>query len=133
MTSPSEKGNKQDYDNLARNGTESTLSKEHASGGGGKQYGALNFAAHTASPAKVLEALNVADSTRGLSDEEAARRLEQYGPNRLKPPPKPSLFKICMRQVANAMTLVLSEYRTVWSGFVPGVASLPEPTATHQK
>ncbi|KAL1407292.1 hypothetical protein Q8F55_006713 [Vanrija albida] len=66
----------------------------------------LTFSPHTALPGKVLEALDV-DAQVGLSEEEAARRLETYGPNRIKPPPKPSLIKICARQVANAMTLIL--------------------------
>lgn len=69
---------------------------------------ALPFPAYTAHPSKVLDALNV-DEKKGLSEDEAKRRLEQYGLNRLKPPKKPSLLKITAQQTANAMTLVLSE------------------------
>lgn len=69
---------------------------------------ALPFPPYTAHPSKVLDALNV-DEKKGLSEDEAARRLQQYGLNRLKPPKKPSLLKITAQQTANAMTLVLSE------------------------
>lgn len=69
---------------------------------------ALPFSPYTVHASKVLDALNV-DDKKGLSEDEAARRLEQYGLNRLKPPKKPSLLKITAQQTANAMTLVLSE------------------------
>ncbi|WVO20606.1 potassium/sodium efflux P-type ATPase, fungal-type [Cryptococcus decagattii] len=66
----------------------------------------LPFKPHTALSGKVLEALS-SNATSGLSDEEVSRRLEKYGPNRLKPPKKPSVLKIIVRQVGNAMTLIL--------------------------
>lgn len=69
---------------------------------------ALPFAPHTAEPSKVLEALGV-NPKAGLTDEEAASRLAKYGPNRIKPPKAPSLWGICLRQIGNAMTVVLSE------------------------
>jgi len=68
----------------------------------------LPFAPHTSSSAKVLEALH-ADPKIGLSDSEVAGRLQAHGPNRLKPPKRPSVLAIIMRQIGNAMTLVLSE------------------------
>lgn len=68
----------------------------------------LPFAPHTAQSSKVLEALS-SNADKGLSDSDVARRLEQYGPNRLKPPKRPSVWKIIGRQFANAMCLVLSE------------------------
>lgn len=68
---------------------------------------ALDFAPHTTEAEKVLDALSVSPED-GLSEQEVARRLEVYGPNRIKPPPKPSLFKIFVRQIANAMTFILS-------------------------
>jgi Na+-exporting ATPase len=68
----------------------------------------LPFAPHTALSQKVLEALS-SDADKGLSESEAAKRLEQYGPNRLKPPRRPSAWKILGRQFANAMCLVLSK------------------------
>lgn len=69
---------------------------------------ALPFAPHITPSQKVLEALS-SDADKGLSDSEAAKRLEQYGPNRLKPPRRPSVWKIIGRQIANAMCLVLSK------------------------
>lgn len=68
---------------------------------------ALDFNAHTATSQKVLEALS-ADPDGGLTDAVAKKRIEEYGPNRLKPPRRPSPFSIFLRQVGNAMTLVLS-------------------------
>lgn len=68
---------------------------------------ALAFPAHTAEPEKVLQALSV-EPGRGLSDVEVQKRLAEYGPNRIKPPPKASLGRIFFRQVANAMTVILS-------------------------
>lgn len=69
---------------------------------------ALPFAPHTVEATKVLEALNV-NPKAGLSEEEAASRLQKYGLNRIKPPKAPSLWGICLRQIGNAMTIVLSE------------------------
>lgn len=43
----------------------------------------------------------------GLSATEAKTRREKYGDNILRPPPKPSPWKLLGRQVLNAMTLVL--------------------------
>lgn len=68
----------------------------------------IPFNAHTASSSKVLEALNV-DANQGLTDSDVSKRIEVYGPNRLKPPRRPSLWSILLRQVGNAMTMVLSE------------------------
>lgn len=70
---------------------------------------ALDFNAHTATSQKVLEALS-ADPDGGLTDAVAKKRIEEFGPNRLKPPRRPSPFSIFLRQVGNAMTLVLSEF-----------------------
>lgn len=61
---------------------------------------------HITDAKKVLAALAVT-ADLGLSDQEAANRLEQYGPNRIKPPPKANIFKIIFRQVANAMAVIL--------------------------
>ncbi|KAK8844789.1 potassium/sodium efflux P-type ATPase, fungal-type [Kwoniella newhampshirensis] len=66
----------------------------------------LPFKPHTAPSGKVLEALS-GNATKGLSEPEATKRLGSYGPNRLKPPKKPSVLKIVARQVGNAMTLIL--------------------------
>lgn len=69
---------------------------------------ALPFNAHTAGSQKVLEALH-ANGENGLTDSDAAKRVETYGPNRLKPPRRPSPWAIFGRQIGNAMTLVLSK------------------------
>ncbi|TYJ53053.1 potassium/sodium efflux P-type ATPase, fungal-type [Cryptococcus floricola] len=66
----------------------------------------LPFKAHTALSGKVLEALG-GNPTTGLKESEVPPKLDQYGLNRLKPPKKPSVFKIILRQVGNAMTLIL--------------------------
>jgi hypothetical protein len=42
----------------------------------------------------------------GLSDDEAGRRLQHYGPNKIEEGEGVSLTKISVRQVANAMMLV---------------------------
>lgn len=69
---------------------------------------ALPFAPHTAPSSKVLEALS-ADPEKGLTEDDAAKRLQTYGENRLKPPKRPSALKILGRQFGNAMSIVLSE------------------------
>ncbi|MEM4189386.1 MAG: cation-translocating P-type ATPase [Candidatus Caldarchaeum sp.] len=47
------------------------------------------------------------DGERGLSSEEAARRLKQHGPNLLEPVPKPSPLKILLKQFANILVGLL--------------------------
>jgi Na+-exporting ATPase len=42
----------------------------------------------------------------GLTPDEASRRLQQYGPNKLDEGEGVSVLKILIRQVANAMMLV---------------------------
>jgi magnesium-transporting ATPase (P-type) len=69
---------------------------------------ALDFNTHTATSTKVLEALSV-DAEAGLTESDASKRIDEYGPNRLKPPRRPSPFSIFLRQIGNAMTLVLSK------------------------
>nr|ODN85706.1 potassium/sodium efflux P-type ATPase, fungal-type [Cryptococcus depauperatus CBS 7841] len=66
----------------------------------------LPFQPHTVHSEKVLEALG-SDCTRGLTEDEVSKRLSQYGPNRLRPPKRPSVLKIIARQIGNAMTLIL--------------------------
>jgi magnesium-transporting ATPase (P-type) len=43
---------------------------------------------------------------KGLTTEEARRRLQQYGPNKLDEGKGVSIAKILVRQIANAMMLV---------------------------
>lgn len=68
----------------------------------------LPFAPHTVSSVKLVEWLHT-DPALGLAEDEVRRRLDVHGPNRLKPPAKPSVLKIVVRQIGNAMSLVLSE------------------------
>ena len=63
---------------------------------------------HTIESSKVLETLH-SDALKGLSETDAANRLELHGPNRLKPPRRPKIWNILLRQLANAMTVVLSK------------------------
>ncbi|KAI1291352.1 hypothetical protein F5Y03DRAFT_34958 [Xylaria venustula] len=58
-------------------------------------------------PVKQLEHLLETDASNGLSHAEAARRLEKYGPNRVKTAKGLSLWKILLRQVSNSLTVVL--------------------------
>lgn len=67
----------------------------------------LPFPPHTAPSAKVLESLS-SDPRKGLSIDDAKKRIEVHGLNRLKPPKRPSPAKIVARQFGNAMSLVLS-------------------------
>ncbi|ORX35135.1 putative calcium-transporting ATPase 3 [Kockovaella imperatae] len=66
----------------------------------------LPFPPHTIESSKVLEALH-SDASRGLSEGDASNRFEIHGPNRLKPPRRPKIWNILLRQVSNAMTVVL--------------------------
>ncbi|MBQ8960256.1 MAG: cation-translocating P-type ATPase [Ruminococcus sp.] len=54
---------------------------------------------------KVLE--EVGSSASGLTSEEAAGRLEKFGPNKLDEPPKPTLLARFIEQFKNPMILVL--------------------------
>ncbi|KAI0969611.1 hypothetical protein F4678DRAFT_165914 [Xylaria arbuscula] len=58
-------------------------------------------------PIDQLEHLLETDASNGLSHTEAARRLEEYGPNRVKAAKGLSLWKILLRQVSNSLTVVL--------------------------
>lgn len=62
--------------------------------------------AHCLAVAEVVEQLN-ADPSNGLADDEAQRRLTEYGKNDLGEAQKVSPLRILIAQVANAMTLVL--------------------------
>lgn len=55
---------------------------------------------HTLASDKLLQLLKT-DPLKGLAEDEVAKLQEQYGPNRIKPPRKPSLVKIMGRQVVN--------------------------------
>ena len=60
---------------------------------------------YTLSTRQVLDKLGV--TTEGLSSGEAARRLEQYGPNKLKEAAKPSLLQRFLNQLKDPMLIIL--------------------------
>lgn len=66
----------------------------------------LTASAHALEREQVAQQLN-ADTRDGLGSDEAKRRLQQYGRNELEGGPGVQPFKILLRQVANAMMLVL--------------------------
>ena len=66
----------------------------------------MSLPAHSLKWTKVAEELG-ADPDDGLSEEEAKKRLDQYGRNELGDGGGVNPGKILLRQVANAMTLVL--------------------------
>lgn len=84
-------------------------------------YGA-DVAPHTLSAEKVLGHYNV-NPTWGHSEDEAKTLLAQNGPNELRPPKKPSRMKIFMRQILNAMTLVLIAAMAVSFGTMDWIAA----------
>ncbi|KAG9056424.1 hypothetical protein FS842_010758 [Serendipita sp. 407] len=61
---------------------------------------------HTRTSQEILKELGV-DPTSGLSNERAAQLLAENGLNRLKPPKKASKLKLLLRQVTNAMNVIL--------------------------
>ncbi|OQD62679.1 hypothetical protein PENPOL_c011G03717 [Penicillium polonicum] len=73
------------------------------SGSGGSP---LSQPAHTLPYEAVIKELSTG-LDEGLAPEEASRRLQQYGPNKLDEGEGVSVIKILVRQVANAMMLVL--------------------------
>lgn len=75
--------------------------------------GPLSAAPHTLEGQDVLTAYEV-DPKLGLDQDKVPGLQQKYGPNRLKPPPKPSLIKILLRNIANAMTMVLSEFHHLY-------------------
>jgi magnesium-transporting ATPase (P-type) len=64
--------------------------------------------AHTRTADEVVQTLK-SSIKQGLSSSQVTELRGTYGPNQLKAPPKPSLFKITVRNILNAMTFVLSE------------------------
>ncbi|KAJ2968619.1 hypothetical protein NUW58_g10186 [Xylaria curta] len=58
-------------------------------------------------PVSQLEHLLDTDASDGLTHAEAARRLAEYGPNKVKAAKGLSAWKILLRQVSNSLTVVL--------------------------
>lgn len=68
--------------------------------------GEVSITWHAMSANEVIRTL----STRfgeGLTSEEAARRLEQYGPNQLAEKPRPSFFQLVLSQLDNFVVILL--------------------------
>ncbi|MBN0049353.1 hypothetical protein JS756_35990, partial [Streptomyces actuosus] len=65
----------------------------------------LHQPAHTLTYEAVIKELGT-QLDDGLTPDEASRRLQQYGPNKLDEGEGVSVLKILVRQVANAMMLV---------------------------
>jgi magnesium-transporting ATPase (P-type) len=66
----------------------------------------LSQPAHTL-PAEDIISILDSDVMRGLSESKVQSLQERWGPNQLKPPVRPSLWNIFLRQLGNAMTIVL--------------------------
>ncbi|KAB8072501.1 hypothetical protein BDV29DRAFT_177305 [Aspergillus leporis] len=80
--------------------------KDTGPGNKGPRRSLLSQPAHTLPYIEVVKELG-ARVEEGLSNEEASQRLQQYGPNKLDEGEGVSVIKILVRQVANAMMLVL--------------------------
>jgi Ca2+-transporting ATPase len=61
---------------------------------------------HTLGAEQVLETLNTL-AERGLSDEEAARRMQEFGPNQLTEAPPPTFLQMLWEQFNNFVVLML--------------------------
>ncbi|KAJ5111318.1 hypothetical protein N7532_001853 [Penicillium argentinense] len=100
----------------------------HNHGSGGSP---LDQPAHSLTYEAVIKNLDT-ELDEGLAPDEASRRLEQYGPNKLDEGEGVSVVKILVRQVANAMMLVLilamAEYAAEKT--MESLHSLSSPTGT---
>lgn len=67
---------------------------------------------HSRSVSQVME--EVKGHPGGLTAREAARRLEQYGPNQLAQPQPPGLFLRILGQLKDPMILVLLVVSYLW-------------------
>ncbi len=61
---------------------------------------------HVLEATEIVQALQTSPK-QGLSEEEARRRLEQFGPNELEEAAKPSLFSLIFEQFKNFIVIVL--------------------------
>ncbi|MEA3408680.1 MAG: cation-translocating P-type ATPase [Chloroflexota bacterium] len=71
---------------------------------------------HIKSPEQVAEALDTSP-TKGLSEEEAQRRLERYGPNQLEERPRPGFLARLWGQLNDFLILILI-VSAIISGFI---------------
>jgi magnesium-transporting ATPase (P-type) len=82
------------------------MGEKVASGASGPEVNELlSKPAHSLPYDLVVEELG-SKIDEGLSNDEAARRLQQYGPNKLEDGEGISILRILVAQVANAMMLV---------------------------
>ena len=61
---------------------------------------------HALEASEVVHALQTSP-TRGLTTEEVARRVIEYGPNELVEPPRPTLWRMVLEQFNNFIVIVL--------------------------
>ena len=61
---------------------------------------------HCLTPEDVTDRLHVS-TEQGLTADEATRRLQEYGPNKLPTEPPPTLWQVARRQLANPMNIML--------------------------
>ncbi|MGQ9516220.1 MAG: cation-translocating P-type ATPase [Anaerolineae bacterium] len=66
----------------------------------------MSHACHTISADEAARVLG-SDPQRGLSQEEAARRLQQIGPNELAEKPRPSIWTLLLGQFNNFLIIIL--------------------------
>lgn len=65
----------------------------------------MDKAAHTVSAQDCIDQLET-NVDKGLTEQEVQARREKYGPNRIKEAPKPSFFKILMRNICTSSMLL---------------------------
>ncbi len=78
----------------------------------GGSSGADSVTWYTLTAADTLQRLDV-DVNQGLSESEAARRLEQYGPNELEEGEQANIFKMVFEQLIDPMVLILLGAATI--------------------
>jgi len=69
-------------------------------------FGRLSAPPHTLGSDEVIKAYATNPET-GLSEDQARKYMEEFGPNKLKEVPPPSFLSILIRNTLNAMTIVL--------------------------
>lgn len=89
-----------------RKSPSSVPAERHVSG---QSNSPMSQPAHSLSAEQVLKELQ-ADSTNGLSADEAAKRLKELGPNELERQKGVKPLRILLEQIFNAMTLVRHIY-----------------------
>src|SRR5262245_63380811 len=70
-------------------------------------HGPAVAAAPYCEPVETVVGALRSDTVRGLSQDEARRRLEQYGPNRLKSAPETPWWRRLLEQFHNVLVIIL--------------------------